>query len=212
MPRRTKSSPAHATPTPVRTAIFVRVSTLDQQYRNQIEELTSLCQRSNWEIVETYSEKVSGTKSINERPELSRMMMDARRRKFDRVVVYDCSRLGRSLRHIVNVLEELHELNIHVFSFVNGIDTATPTGQLLWHFLSIFSQWEHQIRKERISLGIMKAKANGVKFGRSKMNPNRRRMLRKQVLELRNQGMSIGKISRQLGCGTAIIYEALRLS
>ena len=79
----------------MKVAIYARVSTVDQNYEGQLEELRALADRSGWEVVEVYSEKVSGTKETEDRPELKRMMRDARWRKFEKVLVWSVDRLGR---------------------------------------------------------------------------------------------------------------------
>lgn len=91
----------------MKVAIYARVSTVDQNYEGQLEELHALAERSGWEIVEVYSEKISGTKATEDRPELKRMMHDAKLRRFEKVVVWSVDRLGRSMRNLVLVLTEL---------------------------------------------------------------------------------------------------------
>mgnify|MGYP000881291884 FL=1 len=81
----------------MKVAIYARVSTTDQNYEGQLEELHALTERSGWEVVQVYSEKISGTKETEERPELKRMMRDARLRKFEKVLVWSVDRLGRSM-------------------------------------------------------------------------------------------------------------------
>jgi DNA invertase Pin-like site-specific DNA recombinase len=85
-------------------------------------------------------------------------ILEARQRKFDKVVVWSADRLARSMRHLVNVLAELHACGVEVFSYGQGVDTSTPMGAMLWNFLGIFSEFEHGIRREREVLGISKAK------------------------------------------------------
>lgn len=147
-------------------AIYARVSTTDQNYEGQLEELQLLANRSGWVVIETYSEKISGTKSAEDRPELKRLMRDARLRRFEKVLVWSVDRLGRSMKNLVYVLTELKEHKIDIFSYKQAIDTGTVTGSMFFQFLGIFSEFENTIRKERQLVGIRKAKERGVRFGR----------------------------------------------
>ena len=159
----------------MRIAIYSRVSTAQQDDQAQYEELTALCQRSGWEIVRTYREKVSGTKSAADRPELKRLLIEAKQRKFDKVVVWSADRLARSMRHLVNVLGELNDCGVQLFSYKQGVDTSTPMGAMLWQFLGIFAEFENGIRRERQAIGIAKAKERGVRFGRPRISKKLRR-------------------------------------
>lgn len=185
----------------MRIAIYSRVSTAQQDDQAQFEELEALCRRSGWEVARVYREKVSGTKGADARPQLRQLLVDAKRRHFEKVIVWSADRLARSMRHLVTVLGELNDCGVHIFSYKQGIDTATPMGSMLWQFLGIFAEFEHGIRKERQVLGITKAKAKGVRFGRPRVSLDKRR----KILELRKEGMGINGIARKLkvGCGTA---------
>ena len=105
-------------------AIYVRVSTQHQTTDNQLLELYEVCERNDWTVVEEYNETVSGTKGQSDREELNRMMIDASRRKFDKVVVWSVDRVGRSMKHLVSVLSQLKDMNIDIYSFKQGIDLS----------------------------------------------------------------------------------------
>jgi DNA invertase Pin-like site-specific DNA recombinase len=189
----------------LRVAIYSRVSTTQQNDDAQYEELAALCARCGWDITNVYREKVSGTKSADARPSLKKLLAAARQRRFDKVVVWSADRLGRSMRHLVSVLGELNDCGVHVFSYKQGIDTSTPMGSMLWQFLGIFAEFEHGIRRERQALGIAKAKARGVRFGRPPISLQKRR----QIALLRSQGQGINKIARGLKVGTGTVYRVL---
>lgn len=186
-----------------KVVIYSRVSTSHQDVTKQQEELTALCQRAGWEIVGDYSEKVSGRKSVEDRPVLKQLMRDARQRRFDQVVVWSVDRLGRSMRDLVVLLEELNTAGIDIYAYKQDIDTSTPTGKMFWNFLGIFSEFENDIRKERQRMGIDKAKARGVEFGRPKTKPE----TIEQIVKLRKQGMGKVKIGRIVGAGTATVSK-----
>jgi DNA invertase Pin-like site-specific DNA recombinase len=189
----------------LQVAIYSRVSTTQQNDDAQYEELAALCARCGWEITNVYREKVSGTKSADARPELKKLLTAARQRRFDKVVVWSADRLGRSMRHLVSVLGELNDCGVHVFSYKQGIDTSTPMGSMLWQFLGIFAEFEHGIRRERQALGIARAKARGVRFGRRPIS----RAKSEEILSLRNQGMGINRIARTLRVGTGTVCRTL---
>ena len=98
-------------------AIYVRVSTQQQTTENQLLELYEVCERNDWTVVEEYNETVSGTKGQSDREELNRMMIDASRRKFEKVVVWSVDRIGRDMKHLVSVLSQMKDLNVDLYSY-----------------------------------------------------------------------------------------------
>ena len=98
-------------------AIYVRVSTQQQTTENQLLELYEVCERNDWTVVEEYNETVSGTKGQTDREELNRMMIDASRRKFEKVVVWSVDRIGRDMKHLVSVLSQMKDLNVDLYSY-----------------------------------------------------------------------------------------------
>ncbi|NKB38182.1 MAG: helix-turn-helix domain-containing protein [Gammaproteobacteria bacterium] len=189
-----------------RIALYTRVSTAHQNDSMQLDELRSLCERSNWQIVSEYREKISGTKSVDERAALKSLLDDARKRRFDKVVVWSVDRLGRSMVHLTSVLQELHDLNINIYAYKQALDTETHMGRMFWQIMGIFAEMENNLRKERQMAGIRKAQERGVKFGRpSKING----AVSQSVKLLRERGMSIRKIARQLEIGVGSVYKIL---
>jgi DNA invertase Pin-like site-specific DNA recombinase len=189
----------------MRCAIYVRVSTAHQNDEAQHDELVSLCKRSGWDVVDIYREKVSGTKGSNERAELKRLMRDARLRRFSKVVVWSVDRLGRSMPHLVTVLTELKEINIHIFSFKQGIDTETTMGSMLFQFIGIFAEFENEMRKERQTIGIAKAKQKGVRFGKKPTPSSKLR----EIKRLRSEGVAILRICKDVGVSPNTVYRAI---
>jgi len=186
-------------------ALFLRVSTTGQTTENQLRELTEVCKRNNWEIVEQYDETVSGTKGVNERSELNRMLKDASRRKFEKVVVWSVDRLGRNMKHLVSVLSQLKDSGINLYSYKQGIDTSTTMGESFFYMIGIFAELENNMRKERQVAGIKRALANGAKFGRkSKLSKN----IRAEIETLRSEGLAMRKIAKQLNISVATVHKA----
>jgi DNA invertase Pin-like site-specific DNA recombinase len=177
-------------------AIYVRVSTQHQTTDNQLLELYEVCERNDWTVVEEYNETVSGTKGQSDREELNRMMIDASRRKFDKVVVWSVDRVGRSMKHLVSVLSQLKDLNIDIYSFKQGIDTSTTMGSSFFHMVGIFAELENNLRSERQIVGIKRALKEGVKFGRKDVVDEETEY---QIYQLRQQGKSYRKIADKVG-------------
>ena len=134
--------------------VYVRVSTQQQTTENQLLELYEVCERNDWTVVEEYNETVSGTKGQNDRDELKRMLIDASRKKFDKVVVWSVDRLGRNMKHLVSILSQLKDLDIDLYAYKQGIDTSTTMGSSFYYMVGIFSELENNMRRERQLIGI----------------------------------------------------------
>jgi len=193
----------------LQVACYLRVSTSAQTTENQLIELIDVCNRNRWQIVGLYEETISGTKGLDERIELNRMMLDATRKKFDKVVVWSVDRLGRSMKHLITVLSQLDDLGIDVFSFAQGIDTSTTFGKSMFQMVGIFSELENNMRKERQSIGIKRAIDNGAKFGRKSIITNE---LVQKVVDLRHKGLSMRGIATQLDVSTTVVQKSLKFN
>jgi DNA invertase Pin-like site-specific DNA recombinase len=126
----------------VKCAIYARVSTVDQEPENQLQELRRYAQARGWSAVEYVDRGVSGAK--DRRPALDQMLGDAKRRKFDVVVCWRLDRLGRNLKHLITLLEDLHALGIAFVSLAEGIDATTPAGKLQMHILGAIAEFERE--------------------------------------------------------------------
>ena len=193
-----------------RIAIYARVSTSLQTTQNQIDALTELANRQGYTIIKIYSDNgISGTKLTADRPALNDLMTDARKRKFDMVLVWSLDRLGRSLKHCLELLQELQELKVDLFFQQQGMDTSTSSGKLMFSMIGAFAEFERNIIRERVMAGQQRAKANGVKFGRpSKMNDG----MRSAVKLLREKGMGIKQIAKQLQIGVGTVYSVISVA
>ena len=190
-------------------AVYLRVSTSHQTTENQFRELIDVCNRNHWQIVGLYEETISGTKGLDERTELNRMMLDASRKNFDKVVVWSVDRLGRSMKHLITVLSQLDDLGIDVFSFAQGIDTSTTFGKSMFQMVGIFAELENNMRKERQSIGIKRAIDNGAKFGRKSIITNE---LVQKIVDLRRKGLSMRGIATQLDVSTTVVQKSLKFN
>ena len=180
----------------MKVAIMVRVSTIHQTTENQLLELYEVCERNDWSVVEEYNETVSGTKGVNDRKELERMLKDASRKKFDKLVIWSVDRLGRSMKHLVSVLSQLKDLDIDIYSYKQGIDTSTTMGSSFFHMVGIFAELENNMRRERQIVGIKRALKDGVKFGRKDVVDED---VEYEIMKLRQKGKSYRKIADRVG-------------
>ena len=188
-------------------AIYVRVSTQQQTTENQLLELYEVCERNDWTVVEEYNETVSGTKGQSDREELNRMMIDASRRKFEKVVVWSVDRIGRDMKHLVSVLSQMKDLNVDLYSYKQGIDTSTTMGSSFFCMVGIFAELENNMRRERQIVGIRRALDNGAKFGRkSIMNDE----LILKINNLREEGHSMRHIAKECDVSTTIVQKAIK--
>jgi len=164
----------------MKAAIYARVSTFDQQPENQLVEVRRYVDARGWSFQEYIDRGISGTK--DRRPALDELLQDARRRRFDVLVCWRLDRLGRNLRHLVTMLEDLQHLGIAFVSLGEGIDCTTPAGKLQLHILAALAEFERERIRERVLAGLQRARTQGKRLGRPKVRPPIERL--KNVAEL----------------------------
>jgi DNA invertase Pin-like site-specific DNA recombinase len=183
-----------------RAAIYARVSTLNgQKPEMQLQEIRQYCVRREWEVVREYVDKgVSGAKE--RRPALDQLLADCRRRTVDCVVVYRYDRFARSLRQLVNALEEFRALGIDFVSLHEGVDTSTPNGRLVFGIFASIAEFERELIRDRVRSGLALAKSQGKRLGRPRVVVDSPR-----IAGLRKEGRSWAEICASLGVskGTA---------
>src|SRR6187551_2329816 len=133
---------------PMKAAIYARVSTLDQEPENQLHEIRHYVQARGWPALEYADRGVSGAK--DRRPALDQLLADARRRRFDVVVCWRLDRLGRNLKHLITLLDELQALGVAFVSLAEAIDATTPAGKLQLHILAAIAEFERDRIRERV--------------------------------------------------------------
>src|SRR6201997_2113452 len=147
----------------MKAAIYARVSTLDQEPENQLQELRRYVEARGWTAVEYVDKGVSGAK--DRRPALDQLLADARRRRFGVLICWRLDRLGRNLKHLITLLDELQSLGIAFVSLAEGIDATTPAGKLQMHILGAIAGFERTRIQERVRAGLARARAQGVRLG-----------------------------------------------
>jgi DNA invertase Pin-like site-specific DNA recombinase len=177
-----------------RVAVYGRVSTNHgQDVSMQTGEMGEFCQRRGWSLVDSYLDVgISGSK--DRRPELDRLMADARRRRFDVVLVYRYDRFARSLRHLVNALEEFRALGIEFVSIHEGVDTTTPNGRLIFGIFASIAEFERELIRDRVKSGLRNALRQGKILGRP-----RKVVDVAQIATLRASGLSWRAVGQELG-------------
>lgn len=130
------------------------------------------------------------------------------RGKFHRILVWDISRLGRSLTHLVEFLNEVHSIGVHLYIHQSGIDTSTPTGKMMFQMIGVFSEFEREMIRERVKVGLQRVKSQGKKLGRPKS-------LTEDVVwsvwKLKDEGLSNQKISSELNISHVSVGNVLKL-
>lgn len=185
-------------------AIYARVSTDLQSPEMQLGEVREYCRRRGWEVAgEFIDQAASGTRES--RPALNRLWADARRRRFDAVVVYRYDRFARSLRQLVSALDEFRSLGIDFVSLHEGVDTSTPNGRLVFGIFATIAEFERELIRERVRSGMAAAKARGKQIGRP-----RARVDISEIQVLLSSGQSMAEIGAAVGVSAATISRRLQ--
>jgi DNA invertase Pin-like site-specific DNA recombinase len=208
----------HQSVKPVRAALYVRVSTAkrsdksaDRAYEQnpdvQESALWDYARARGWEVVKTYSDRASGAQES--RPGLDAMMQDARRRRFDLVLVWRFDRFARSVKHLILALEEFQSLNLQFVSMQEALDTSTPMGYVIFAVFAALAQYERASIRERVLAGMAHAARHGTKSGKPVGRP--RRVVDQEVIRsLRVEGYSWPEIAGKLGVGLSTVQRVSR--
>ena len=185
----------------MKSAIYSRVSTDKQTTDNQTQELLAVAERNGWTVEAVYSDVISGSKE--KRPELDALMQSVISREVDVVLVWDISRLGRSLQHLLKLLDDFHAKKVDLYFHQQRIDTTTPTGKMMFVIAGAFGEWERGMIQERIKAGLARAKAQGKKLG----GPTVSAKIQEKAQEMHEVGISFRKIGRELNIHHATVKK-----
>ena len=184
-----------------RAALYLRVSTVDQNPESQGIELRQFAKQRGYEIVHEYVDHgVSGTKV--RRPALDQLLKDANRHKFDAVLVWSSDRLARSTKHFLQVLDDLNEHGIQFLSQREAIDTDGPLGRAIVVIISAIAELERSLIVERVRAGMRRAKLEGRRIGRTPLDVDRAALVRDRL-----SGMSLTKVATKYGLSRASVVR-----
>ena len=198
-------------PTSKRAALYVRVSTADrgQSIENQLAPLQEAAGRFGWTVVSIYrDEGISGTKGRDRRPGLDALLKGCARREFDILAAWSVCRLGRSLPDLISLLGELQARDIDLYLHQQALDTSTPSGRMLFGMLSVFSEFERAMIRDRVMAGLDRARAAGARLGRPPITPMKIDRVRRALYE----GRGVRETARLLKMSAAKVSEIRRMS
>lgn len=188
--------------------LYCRVSTQVQDYERQVSDLTQFAKKHQWEIAETFTEKISGAKKNNERKELASLLSYARVHYINRVLVTELSRLGRDTLQVLAAIDMLNKAKVSLYIMNYNIETLTPDGkvnpmsQFMITLLAEVARMERRTIKERMASGYNNFRANGGKVGRKtgyRKSDEDFRTQYKDVFRLLGKGVSLRDISKATG-------------
>ena len=189
----------------MKVVIYVRVSTVIQDYDRQIDELKDYAKRMNYQVVKVFSEKVSGTKKVAERNALSELLDYVRTNKVDKVLIYECSRLSRRIVDFLQVIEELNELKVSLYIHQNGLETllqdgsVNPIASLVLGIIAQFNSMERSLIRSRMESGYNHYRTTGGKVGRKTGYRKSQDDMREEYAEelrLLKKGISLRNVSK----------------
>ena len=186
-----------------RVAVYTRVSSVDQHPETQLCDLRPLATARGFEIVGEYSDTISGSKA--KRPGLDQLMADARRGRFDVVLVWAFDRMARSVKHFLEVLDELSRLNISFISFRENVDTDTALGRAMVIIVAAIAELERSLIVERVKAGMRRAKLEGRQIGRARLDVDR-----EQVICDRRSGMSLTNVAKKHSISRASVCRLMK--
>jgi DNA invertase Pin-like site-specific DNA recombinase len=185
-----------------RAAVYSRVSTVDQHPETQLHDVRQMAAQRGYQIVAEFTDKISGVKA--RRPGLDELMRDARRGRFDVVLVWASDRIARSVKHFLEILDELNHLGVEFVSFREQIDTGGPLGRAIVIIVGAVAELERNLIIERVRAGMRRAKLEGRHIGRQPLDLDRTAILRD-----RQHGLSIGQIAAAHRASRTTIHRVL---
>lgn len=203
-----------------KVVLYCRVSTQVQDYERQVSDLTQFAKKHQWEIAETFTEKISGAKKNDERKELTSLLSYARVHYISRVLVTELSRLGRDTLQVLAAIDMLNKAKVSLYIMNYNIETLTPDGkvnpmsQFMITLLAEVARMERRTIKERMASGYNNFRANGGKVGRKtgyRKSDEDFRTQYKDVFRLLGKGVSLRDISKATGVSVNTVKRCKNL-
>ena len=190
-----------------RAVLYLRVSKHEQTIENQRIELERVAVARGWKIVSVFKDEgISGSFGRGVRKQYDAMLKGGVRAEYDVVMAWDVSRLSRSLKDLVQTLEELHHCNIDLYLHQQAIDTTTPAGKAMFQMCGVFAEFERSILSERVKAGLARAREEGKVLGRPIKVANV-----KKILEDKVNGMTYRQLSAKHGISVGKVHKVLRI-
>lgn len=188
-----------------RVALYARVSTgQNQTVENQLRDLHAVAARLGWIVVAVFTDEgISGAKGREQRPGYDALLKGIARREFDLIAAWSVCRLGRSLQDLVTFLGEVQNRGVGLYLHVQGLDTTTPSGRAMFGMISVFSEFERAMIRDRVLAGLNRTRAKGTRLGRPPMEAERVEAIRSMLMS----GKGIRETARATGAGTATVQR-----
>lgn len=191
-------------------AIYSRVSTDDQTVENQLMVLRDIAERKGMSVVAEFNDEgISGAKGRDKRTGFDNIIKGAVKKDFDTILVWSVDRLGRSLQDLVSFLNDIQSVDCDLYIHQSGIDTSTPTGKMMFQLVGMFSEFERGMIRERVVAGQNRAKSQGKHIGRP---TNLNEGLVHSIKYMKEQGVGIRKIAKDLSVGVGTVYKVLEVA
>jgi DNA invertase Pin-like site-specific DNA recombinase len=187
----------------VRCVRYTRVSSIDQHPEAQSYDLRQLAAQRGFHIIAEYTDTISGAKA--RRPGLDQLLTDARRRRFDILLVWSFDRVARSVRHFLEVLDELNDLGVEFISFRENVDTSGALGRAMVVIVGAIAELERNLIIERVRAGMRRAKLEGRRIGRTPIDIDK-----DQVVRDRRSGMSLTRVAKKHACSRATVCRLVK--
>ncbi len=185
--------------------IYARVSTAGQDYDRQLAELKQYADRMGYDVVKTFSEKISGAKKVEERQAMTELLNYIEVNKVDKVLIYECSRLSRRAVDFLSIIEIFNEKKISLYIHQNGLETLLPNGKinpiatLVLGILAQFNSMERSLIRSRMESGYNNFRNNGGVVGRKTGYRKTTEQLKEEYAEeirLLKKGYSLRNIAK----------------
>lgn len=189
-----------------KVAIYARTSLEKMDIDRQVSELKEVIKNNNWELIDTYVDE-GYSRTTTSRPQLDRLMKDSFCRRFEMVITLELSRLGSSIKHMIDIVEKFKERKIQLFIVNQQIDTSTASGFMFFSIMTSIANYERELISERVKSGLENARRKGVVLGRkTNLTPE----IEGKIIELKKQGVGYNTLAKRVSVSVRTIRSVLR--
>lgn len=179
----------------MKVGLYARVSTDKQDTDNQMIRLREIAQNRGYEVFDEYVDIASGRNA--HRPNLDRMMKDAKQHRFDKIIAVKLDRIARSVTNLNNLMNDLYTWNIGIEFIDQPIDTSTPAGKMILTILGAMAEFERELIVERTNDGLKRAKKEGKTLGRKTVTLSDYQLEKARSILSENPNISMNALSKQ---------------